>query len=44
MDIPTGKQLGATAPRDNRRLRVITTMEARAILTPWRSVTCKPGG
>lgn len=32
VDIPTGKQLGATAPRDNRRLRVITPLEAHAIL------------
>ena len=32
VDIPTGKQLGATAPRDNRRLRVISNQEAQAIL------------
>ncbi len=32
VDIPTGKQLGASAPRDNRRLRVITPGEAQALL------------
>jgi integrase len=46
VNIPTGKQLGATAPRDNRRLRVITSKEARALeaqlkesdLNAWRFV------
>ncbi len=32
VEIPSGKQLGATAPRDNRKLRVITNQEAQAIL------------
>ena len=32
VDIPTGRQIGATAPKDNRRLRVITSQEAQAIL------------
>lgn len=44
--IPTGKQLGATAPRDNRRLRVITSKEARTLqeklkasdMNAWRFV------
>ncbi len=46
VNIPTGKQLGATAPRDNRRLRVITSREAQALqeklkesdLNAWRFV------
>jgi integrase len=32
VQIPTGKQLGATAPKDNRRVRVITKSEIKKIL------------
>jgi len=31
--IPTAKQIGATAPKDNRRLRALTPQESEAILT-----------
>ena len=32
LDIPSSKQLGASTPRDNRRLKVIASQEAQAIL------------
>jgi len=36
VDIPSSKQLGASTPRDSRRLRVITSQEAQAILEALR--------
>jgi len=33
VNVPTGKQIGVTAPKDNRRLRVLTPKESESILT-----------
>lgn len=33
--IPTSKQIGAQAPKDNRRLRVLTPMKRKSCLQPW---------